>query len=65
MTAPTTTDTVTLTMPAPFAVEVRKVLKEGYSCLRHDIHELPDWHLHMVRLIEDLDGQLKAGVHRG
>lgn len=65
MTALAATDTVTLTLPPLVAVEVRKVLVEGYRNLRYDDHATPDWHMRMLRVIEDVSEQLKAGVHRG
>lgn len=64
MTAPTTTDTVTLTMSSMDAIDVRKLLVEGYSSLRHDTHATPDWHMRMLRVIEDIRDQLTAGEHR-
>lgn len=58
-------DTVTLTMPPLVAIEVRKILVEGYASLRHDSHATPDWHMQMLRVIEDVSDQLKAGGDRG
>lgn len=64
MTAPPATATVTLHLAPLVAVDVRKVLIEGYGALRHDLHG-PDWHMNMLRVIEDVTDQLKAGGERG
>lgn len=52
-------------MTPEVATEVLKLVTEGYGALRYGVHAMPDWHERMLRVIEDIAGQLKAGGHRG